>query len=334
MLSHNGCNVKHTNLFVGPMSKEIVETVCELSNQGILVGLIPSRRQVTYDGGYVNNWDTGEFVKFVRSRTKLALIVRDHGGPLQGKVPDDGLREYESDLRNGFNVIHIDPWKSVTSFDKGIEKTLEQILFCLNIDKNIVFEVGTEEVIFAYDHHQFRKLLWRLKKALGDSFKNVRYAVVQSGVRIMGIRNVGIFSKDRLEKMMDVANDFGLKGKEHNGDYLNDCQIKTRVESGLQCLNIAPELGVIQTRIIMKNDGFDLDAATEICFREKKYEKWLPSNFSGLACDEKKRLIVELSGHYHFTEEPFAKVIEASKDEIKSALRDRIVGITNCWEQV
>tara|TARA_R110000851_G_scaffold80271_1_gene176741 strand:+ start:365 stop:1315 length:951 start_codon:yes stop_codon:yes gene_type:complete len=316
------------------MSKEIVETVCELSNQGILVGLIPSRRQVTYDGGYVNNWNTDEFVKFVRSKTKATLIVRDHGGPLQGKTPDDGLCEYASDLRSGFNVIHIDPWKSVTSFDEGIEKTLEQILFCLNIDKNVVFEVGTEEAIFSYDHQQLRKLLWHLKKNLGDSFKNVMYAVVQSGVRIMGTRNIGIFSKDRLEKMMDVVNDFGLRGKEHNGDYLNDCQIKTRVESGLQCLNVAPELGVIQTRIIMKNDKFDFDAAAEICFREKKYEKWLPSDFSNLALSEKQRLIVELSGHYHFTERPFAKVIEASKEEIKSALRNRIVGITNCWEQV
>ena len=172
MLSHDKRNVTSPNLFVGPMSKEIVETVCELSNQGILVGLIPSRRQVTYDGGYVNNWNTDEFVKFVRSKTKATLIVRDHGGPLQGKTPDDGLCEYASDLRSGFNVIHIDPWKSVTSFDEGIEKTLEQILFCLNIDKNVVFEVGTEEAIRRFEPEELDMLLNDLHIRLEDKIFN------------------------------------------------------------------------------------------------------------------------------------------------------------------
>ena len=76
-------NIKY---FIGPMSKNIVDAIVEFcANTGNTIGLIPSRRQVEWNGGYVNNWTTEEFSKYV---TTLPL-QRDHGGPGQGNDDDE-----------------------------------------------------------------------------------------------------------------------------------------------------------------------------------------------------------------------------------------------------
>ena len=47
----------------GPMSKNIVDAIIDLSNRKkIPITLIPSRRQIDYNRGYVNNWNTKEFL--------------------------------------------------------------------------------------------------------------------------------------------------------------------------------------------------------------------------------------------------------------------------------
>ena len=68
-------------LFIGPMSKEIVDAVIDYPAP---LGLIPSRRQVDHESGYVNRWVTETFCNYVRSKTDKVLLVRDHGGPNQG----------------------------------------------------------------------------------------------------------------------------------------------------------------------------------------------------------------------------------------------------------
>ena len=52
--------------FIGPMSKNVVDAVVEycIDNQAQF-GFIPSRRQIAFDGGYVNNWSTEVFSKYV-----------------------------------------------------------------------------------------------------------------------------------------------------------------------------------------------------------------------------------------------------------------------------
>ena len=63
-------------IFLGPMSKNIVDTVIEYSNAfNLPFTFIPSRRQVEYNGGYVNNWTTEEFVRYVKNKGKVAASV-------------------------------------------------------------------------------------------------------------------------------------------------------------------------------------------------------------------------------------------------------------------
>ena len=80
---------KCTLLGVGPMSVNCVDAAIELSNfYNFPLFLIASRRQIDseeFGGGYVNNWTTKEFSKYVTSRDKKNKIIlsRDHGGPWQ-----------------------------------------------------------------------------------------------------------------------------------------------------------------------------------------------------------------------------------------------------------
>ena len=78
-------NKNCTLLGVGPMSLKCVDAVCEIANEhSIPLMLIASRRQVDskkMGGGYVNNWNTEEFAKYVKSKDKkdMVLLARDHG---------------------------------------------------------------------------------------------------------------------------------------------------------------------------------------------------------------------------------------------------------------
>ena len=45
------------------MSKNVVDAVIEFNSPSI--GFIPSRRQIDFIGGYVNNWTTKEFSNYV-----------------------------------------------------------------------------------------------------------------------------------------------------------------------------------------------------------------------------------------------------------------------------
>ena len=86
------------------MSKNVVDSIIEVDDG---FGFIPSRRQVDYNGGYVNSWTTGEFATYVNGRVP---IERDHGGIGQGYKHDDGIESFMHDGRY-FDKIHIDPWK-------------------------------------------------------------------------------------------------------------------------------------------------------------------------------------------------------------------------------
>ena len=82
--------------FIGPMSKNIVDSILEFTQEtGNKIGLIPSRRQVEWDGGYVNNWTTEQFSKYADKLT----LKRDHGGPGQGYKEDDGYESLKEDCK-------------------------------------------------------------------------------------------------------------------------------------------------------------------------------------------------------------------------------------------
>ena len=226
--------------YIGPMSKNVVDCVIDHSKQN-LIGLIPSRRQVDWCGGYVNRWNTESFTEYVRERSDSVLLCRDHGGENQGLEQDDGLQSFIRDNQN-FNLIHIDPFRVSNNMLDAAKRTTTIIQCLYESNKDTMYEVGTEEAIYKYQPDELRWFLEYLKLGLGDAFNQIKYAVVQSGTGLdLSTRtNTGNFSKRRLKNFIKVVKKYGLMSKEHNGDYLTDSfDVELRFECGLDAINIA-----------------------------------------------------------------------------------------------
>ena len=101
--------LKNIKFYIGPMSKNIVDSIIDFSyNEKYPIGIIPSRRQIDYNCGYVNNWTTNEFFNYISKYNKYLILERDHGGIGQGEIYDNGILSYYEDSKN-FNIIHVDP---------------------------------------------------------------------------------------------------------------------------------------------------------------------------------------------------------------------------------
>jgi len=310
--------------FIGPMSKNVVDSIIEFGDG---FGFIPSRRQVDYTGGYVNNWTTGEFATYVNGRVP---IERDHGGIGQGYKYDNGLDSLMHDSRY-FDIIHIDPWKEYQDFDKGLQETID----CLNYiyfvlgKVNIKFEVGTEESIRRFEVDELEKLLMHLRVKLeSEIFENIEYVVVQSGVGLdLGnMRNTGKFDPDRLEKMIEVCKKFDKKSKEHNGDYLPGEDYKNRFDMGLDSVNIAPEFGQLETLIYLNHmDDEVISKWYDLCLESKRWKKWVDKDFDIL---DKKRLI-QICGHYLFSNIGFKKIKPDIDDVVISEIKYKLGELYN-----
>jgi len=301
--------IKYPKIYIGPMSKNIVDSVCDLTQQDI--GLIPSRRQIEFFGGYVNKWKTKQFVSYVREKNKNIVLQRDHGGPDQGLFMDDGLDSLLVDCESNFDLIHIDPWKRYPDLQKGIDETIRLIRYCHNINKNCKYEIGTEQAIRSFTSKELKKIFFEIKKDLGNIFHNVVYGVVQGGTSIVGNINTGVFNRNRFLEMIDICKEFNLLSKEHNGDYLTNEQIKIRFDLGLDAINVAPEFGYIESKIILeeiykKQDEALFESYYNICYKSKKWKKWLKKDFDLTGFT--KHIIPRVSGHYVFAEEEFDNI--------------------------
>ena len=71
---------------IGPMSKNCIDATIELSKKNRFpIMLIPSRRQIDFNTGYVNNLTTKKFSKYINNNKNI-IICRDHGGPWQSEL--------------------------------------------------------------------------------------------------------------------------------------------------------------------------------------------------------------------------------------------------------
>ena len=283
-------------------------------------GFIPSRRQVDYNGGYVNNWSTGEFTKYVDGRVP---IERDHAGTGQGYIDDDGYESLKDDCRY-VDIIHIDPWKKYSGYYEGFKHCISNIEFCYYTNRNIKFEVGTEESIRRFADTELNSLLSDLESKLEpEIFENIEYVVVQSGVGLdLGKQNnTGTFDFGRLEKMIGVCKKFGKKSKEHNGDYLSNGEYKVRFDMGLDSINIAPEFGQLETLCYLEEMDEDIEEYYNICYESKRWEKWVDKDFIP---ENNKKELIKICGHYVFSDERFLNMKPNIDDKIKTVIKNKL----------
>jgi len=311
---------------IGVVSKNTVDACIDyVNNHEHTITLIPSRRQVDFNGGYVNNWNTRMFSEYVKSKTNKIFLKRDHGGPEQGLNHDDGFESLSHDCLF-FDAIHIDPWKHVSSIDVGCESTKDYIEYCYKQNPKIQYEVGTEESIFPYSWRSLDYLLNYLKKSLAkEPFENIKFAVIQSGTSLKENYNTGNYDKNKLIKMLEVCKKYGMLSKEHNGDYLPIDLIREKFKCGLDAINIAPEFGQIETRVYLNEikNTYLFDAFFDICYNSKRWEKWVDKSFDPFNNEEK---LINICGHYVLSQPDFISDIKKNvRDDIDFIIKKKMM---------
>lgn len=300
------------------MSINIIDSVLELNCKEF--AFIPTRRQIDFDGGYVNNWTTKNFYRYVKDKDKNILLERDHSGPNQGKINDDGLCSLIDDIKY-FDIIHIDIWKDVYDFELGCKNTFEKIRFVNSINPNIKFEIGTEQEVYNMSYGELDYLLNYLKVNLTKSeFDNIEYAVVQSGVKLdlVNKKNVGENNFEKLYEYIKIIRKYNLKAKEHNGDYLSNLDINRRFNYGVDAINIGPELAQIETNTYLNHmKEIEINKFYKICLESNKWMKWVNSDFD----INNKIKLISLCGHYCYSKFELPKVDKIVKNNIKKRLK-------------
>lgn len=298
--------------FICPMSKNIVDSVIEFNNNNF--GLLPTRRQIDWDGGYVNNWTTEGFYTYVRNSSNI-ILERDHSGPGQGKNDDSGYLSYLEDSKY-FDIIHIDPWKQHFDFKEGLVKTIEIIDFIYTKNPKIKYEISTEEAIRKFSPSEIHIFLASLRESLTPKeFNNIYYVVIQSGVGLdlVNMKNIGNFDLEKLTKMVSEVNYFGIKTKEHNGDYLSNEQYIQRFENGVNSINIGPEIAQIETLTYLEHmTNKQIDEFYEICYNSKKWERWIKGDFDFT----NKKLLIQVCGHYCYQQYDLPKINDIIKNKL------------------
>lgn len=317
-----------SNLALGPMSVPIIEAIIRYSHfHRKQLMIIPSKNQVDTNKGYVMK--TKEFMDYIQELKEKyhnanILICRDHCGPgFDGNPSLDPVYEtLKSDIENNFDLIHID-FCHYNPKEKQLEETKKAIEFCLKSNPNIRIEIGTDENEGTNYTLQNLDELEREINYFSEYKDNIEFYVVQTGSLIKEINQVGNFNKEFIKKVYEIVKKKGLKLKEHNADYLDKQQLQER-RGIVDAQNIAPNLGVIQTSIILSKCliyGIKFDDFLEVVYNGEKWKKWMFKN-----TPENKLLCCLIAGHYHFNSEEYKKIYRKleEREDIKETIMNEI----------
>lgn len=323
----------NTRLAIGPMSSEVIEAIFRISHyKRKELMIIASKNQIDHSGGYVNNWTTKEFMDFIKKMKETYLysnikICRDHCGPGFNGNDDllDTYKTIETDIANGFDLIHIDFCHFKGTKEERFEESKKAIQYCYELNPRILIEIGTDEnagINFGFINLQ------EIEKEIDFflQFCKPEFYVVQTGSLIKEINQVGNFNSLFMKEISSLLKTKGIKLKEHNADYLSKEEIKKR-EGIIDAMNIAPQVGVIQTLITLNKClvyGINFDNFLEEVYAGGKWRKWLNNNTA-----ENKFLCCVIAGHYHFASENYKRLIEKlnEREDIKETIINRIIEV-------
>jgi fructose/tagatose bisphosphate aldolase len=319
-------------LFLGPVSINTIDATIEFAeNNNIELGLIPSRRQIDYDGGYVGDFNSQSFSKYVKDRTSKVKIFRDHGGESQGKsIKEDTFMSFYTDCTH-FDFIHLDPFLKYKDINTAAQKTSEYLKFCDFVNPSIRYEVGTEQALREISTDELEEFILILNKSLTvEQFSKVKYLVIQCGTKLKNGKNIGAYDKNKLKDMLAVAKRYGLISKEHNGDYQEANIIKEKFNLGLDCINIAPELGVIESSTIIEElNPNSMSILFQQCLNSGKWKKWVSDDFDP---HKNKIELIKICGHYIYSSEEFKQFKKQNLSDVidftvKNKIKNKIAEI-------
>lgn len=364
-----------TLLGIGPMSKNCVQATLELSHEDDYpVMFIASRNQVDADelgGGYVNGWNQFTFAKAVEEVAEeigydnFYYLCRDHGGPWQrdkernDHLPTDkamalGQKSYIADIEAGFDLLMIDPTKDpfevgkVIPLETVLERTVDLIAFCESERKSrnlpeIGYEVGTEETNGGLTSTEtYESFILQLKEELEKrGLPMPTFIVGQTGTLTRKTEQVGTFNFKNAYDLAQMAKQYGVGLKEHNGDYLDDVTLLEHIPSEITATNVAPQYGTEETRAYLnlasvearlaENERISEASNTrEIllihAIKSERWRKWMVSDQKELTVeqilesgDEQLQAeILDIAGHYTFNDEEVKVEIEKMYANLKT----------------
>lgn len=282
----------------GPMSREAIKAICTYSHDTKRpLMIISSRNQIDAESGYVMT--TPELRTLLDTQpTDYVWMCRDHCGPYfldseKGltlkKAVEATKKTIAYDIEQGYDLIHID-----TSRVDDTYKIAEELFeFCVSLNPNIRFEFGTEENVGV----AAGAIKYKEDVAFAKNMPNLEFVVAQTGSLCFEDTQAGTFEMDTVRELVSVANDNGVKLKEHNADYLTPEQVKLRKAAGVHAMNIAPQLGVVQTKLLKelclsRVGEKEWNAFAKVVLESNRWKKWTASE-----SDEQKVIV---AGHYCF----------------------------------
>ena len=270
-------------LGVGPMSKLVVNLCLAYSEQyQFPLMFIASRNQVDYDSGYA--FTTTELVDYIRNSKHYdpdrILICRDHCGPYfsdldSGLELEDALnrcmKTIEMDCNNDFDLIHIDVSRVQSDQQYNVAKQLFD--YAQSIKTDMAFEFGTEDNTGTDLQDNQDKLLQQLEFV--ETYKpNIKFIVSQTG-SLTKLTQVGSFNVADNTQTATLIHESGLLFKEHNADYLRQSDIALRKAAGVDAINIAPQLGYVQSSVMLEYKTPYTDSFYTDVLDSQYWKKWV-----------------------------------------------------------
>ena len=157
---------------------------------------------------------------------------------------------------------------------------------------------------------------------------NVKFFVTQTG----SLTKSGQEGKFSLIDNIIVAKQIhnaGFLFKEHNADYFNKADLLDRRKAGVDSLNIAPQLGTIQTAILKEYAPIDLwNNFSEVVYRANKWQRWVTNPTHAT-----RELAVDVSGHYCFNSNEYRKIMNnINVQQFKDTLTEKITSLLSDYK--
>jgi fructose/tagatose bisphosphate aldolase len=324
--------MKQFKLGFGPMSKEIIEILAKHTKENNYpLMIIASRNQVDYVTGYVCT--TAELAAQVEEfKNPNLLLCRDHCGPYfsdldRGLSIEDAMdrcmKTIAADIASGFDLIHIDVSRIK---DNQLFYAKELIEYALKLNPDIKLEFGSEDNTGI----DIKSSLARIDVQLGflNPYKNnIVFFVTQTG-SLTKDSQAGIFDIDRNQEIGEQIRAAGFLFKEHNADYFTAEDIDHRIHAGVDSLNIAPQLGKIQTDLLKEFAPKDLWATfADLVYNQTYWHRWVPEGQTD------KDIAVSVSGHYLFHSQTYKDIIASiDYNKFKSALETKITKLLDHYK--
>jgi hypothetical protein len=326
-------NLKKFKLGFGPMSQDIIKILGSYTTQNNYpLMVIASRNQVDYNSGYVCNTNT--LVESLKAfKNDNLLICRDHCGPYFADL-DTGLtleqalesckQTIKNDIESGFDLIHID-----VSRIKDNQLYYAEVLidYALSLRNDLYLEFGSEDNAGV----DVMSSIGRVDEQLAflQKYKNnVKFFVTQTG-SLTKNNQAGTFDIEFNKRTIKQVHDAGFLFKEHNSDYFTKDDLNKRILAGVDSLNIAPQLGKIQTETLKEfahTDHWE-DFGRHV-YGRNYWKRWLPTGITDQA------LAVLVSGHYCYQGSEYNRIISnIDLEKFKSVLTNKINIIVDNYTQ-